>query len=44
MTDQLLRDARPHLDAGRISLSAGVMRIPEESWLVSDAILVDLIA
>lgn len=40
---QLLRNAAGHLAAGRLTLSDGYLCIPEQHWLVADAILRDLI-
>lgn len=40
--NRLLSAAAAHIDAGRLLLGRGWLRIPERHWLITDSILVDL--
>lgn len=40
---ELLKAARPMLSAGHLSLDGDVLSIPEQHWLVSDAVIRDLL-
>lgn len=44
LTDAMLRDAAPHIASGAMTLGGDTLRISEKSWIVSDRILVDLLA
>lgn len=43
LQEQLLRGARPYLERGELTLRQGTLKVPEEHWLITDAILKDLI-
>lgn len=44
LTDAMLRDAAPHIASGAMTLRGDTLRISEEAWIVSDRILVDILA